>query len=93
MHNTLSLEPDLGDETLFESLDNLYDRGLKIPKGEWTEHLIMEFFNYRYKQEPAPLDILVGLQSAGIIVDEFERFIDGRLALASRINSRHIAIN
>lgn len=85
--------PNRSDRTQIESFDSLYDRGLPIPKGEWTEMLIDLFLTYRRKSEPAPLDLLALLEQAGIIVDEFERFVDDRLALAARLNSRHIAIN
>lgn len=93
MPPTHSPNSNKGDEFQFESFDSLYDRGLPIPKGEWVEILIDLFLTYRRKSEPAPLDLLAHLQQAGIIVDEFERFVDDRLALAARLNSRHIAIN
>lgn len=93
MPPTHSLNSNNGDGTQIESFDSLYDRGLPIPKGEWTEMLIDLFLTYRRKSEPAPLDLLALLEQAGIIVDEFERFVDDRLALAARLNSRHIAIN
>ena len=93
MLRTLSPNDLLGDESQNEFFDSLYDRGLPIPKGEWTEMLINLFLNYRRNQEPAPLDLLAHLEQAGIIVDEFERYVDARLALASAWNSRHIVIN
>lgn len=93
MPRTHSRNTNSVDETQFESFDSLYDRGLPIPKGEWTEMLISLFLTYREKQEPAPLDLLAYMEAAGIIVDEFERFVDARLALASAWNSRHIVIN
>ena len=86
-------DSELGPSTQSECFDSLYDRGLPIPKGEWTEMLIDLFLTFRRKSEPAPLDLLAHLEQAGIIVDEFERFVDDRLALAARLNSRHIAIN
>lgn len=93
MPRTHFRDSEIGEGTHNECFESLYDRGLPIPKGEWTEMLISLFLNYREKQEPAPLDLLAYMENAGIIVDEFERFVDARLALASAWNSRHIVIN
>lgn len=89
----LSRDSALGDWPQNESFESLYDRGLPIPKGEWVEHLMTEFFNYRLNQIPAPVDLLAHMETAGIIVDEFEAFIDARIALAAVLNSRHITSN
>jgi hypothetical protein len=83
-----TLSPDeIATELALDEL-SFYERGLSLPEGENAQALMGAAVDYIMYGLPLPLDLQVNLEAAGVILDEFEAFVEHRIGVV-RVNTRH----